>query len=77
MALTPRLPPPFSRFLRGGIGMTTVVDERRRVLGIFTDGDLRRAFEKDIDLGTDRRRRVMTAKPRTIGPDALRSKPSK
>ena len=56
---------------RGGIGMTTVVDERRRVLGIFTDGDLRRAFEKDIDLRALTVADVMTAKPRTIGPDKL------
>jgi arabinose-5-phosphate isomerase len=29
---------------RGGIGMTAVVDPQRRVIGIVTDGDLRRAF---------------------------------
>ncbi len=56
---------------RGGIGMTAVVDERRRVLGIFTDGDLRRAFEKNIDLRALTVADVMTAKPRTIGPDKL------
>src|SRR4051812_28963567 len=33
---------------RGRIGMTAVVDEARRVLGVFTDGDLRRALEKGV-----------------------------
>jgi arabinose-5-phosphate isomerase len=56
---------------RGGIGMTAVVDNQRRVLGIFTDGDLRRAFEKNLDLRALTVADVMTAKPRTIGPDKL------
>ena len=56
---------------RGGIGMTAVVDGQRRVLGIFTDGDLRRAFEKNIDLRALTVADVMTARPRTIGPDKL------
>ena len=56
---------------RGGIGMTAVVDEQNRVVGIFTDGDVRRAFEKNLDLRALTTREVMTAKPRTIGPDKL------
>ena len=35
---------------RGGIGMTVVVSPERRVLGIFTDGDLRRAIVSGLDL---------------------------
>ena len=62
---------------RGGIGMTAVVDERRRVLGIFTDGDLRRAFEKDIDLRALTVADVMTAKPAPSVRTSSRSKPSK
>ena len=41
------------------------------MLGIFTDGDLRRAFEKRIDLQVARIDSVMQAGPRTSGPDRL------
>ena len=56
---------------RGGLGMTAVVDARRRVRGIFTDGDLRRALKKAASLKATRISRVMTPEPRTIAPDAL------
>ncbi|MFC5302378.1 KpsF/GutQ family sugar-phosphate isomerase [Azospira restricta] len=56
---------------KGGIGMTAVVDAERRVVGIFTDGDLRRAFEKDLDLRALKVADVMTRNPRSIGPDKL------
>ena len=56
---------------KGGIGMTTVVTPDRHVVGIFTDGDLRRAFEKNIDLRPLAVSDVMTTHPRTIGPDKL------
>ncbi len=56
---------------KGGIGMTAVVDEAQRVVGIFTDGDLRRAFEKDLDLRALKVADVMTKNPRSIGPDKL------
>jgi arabinose-5-phosphate isomerase len=54
-----------------GLGMTAVVDEAERVRGVFTDGDLRRALEKKLDIlsiGVDQ---VMTPNPKTIGPDQL------
>jgi len=56
---------------RGGLGLVAVTGDGGRVLGIFTDGDLRRAFEKRIDLQTARIESVMHAGPRTIGPDRL------
>lgn len=56
---------------RGGIGMTAVIDDEQRVIGIFTDGDLRRAFEKKIELLTLTVGDVMTARPRTIRPEKL------
>src|SRR3954463_6902852 len=56
---------------RGRLGMTAVVDSERRVHGIFTDGDLRRALEKGIDLAGATVGEVMTRKPRTLGPEAL------
>ncbi|HYE37905.1 KpsF/GutQ family sugar-phosphate isomerase [Methylocaldum sp.] len=42
------------------LGMTAVVDNDRRVLGIFTDGDLRRLFEKAGDIHTTPIKEVMT-----------------
>ena len=56
---------------RGGLGLVAVVGDDGQVLGIFTDGDLRRAFEKRIDLRSARIDSVMHAGPRTIGPDRL------
>jgi arabinose-5-phosphate isomerase len=59
------------RMSRGGLGLVVVVDREHRPLGIFTDGDLRRAFEKDIDLRQARIDSVMHPAPRTIQPDRL------
>jgi arabinose-5-phosphate isomerase len=56
---------------RGGMGMTAVVTEKLAVVGIFTDGDLRRAMEKLTDMKGTPVTRVMTHNPRTIGPDRL------
>ena len=56
---------------RGRIGMTAVVDEARRVRGIFTDGDLRRALEKGVDFARVSVDQVMTPGPRTMRPEAL------
>jgi arabinose-5-phosphate isomerase len=54
-----------------GLGMTVVVDADERVLGVFTDGDLRRALESQIDVHTTTMGAVMTANPKTIGPREL------
>jgi len=56
---------------RKGLGMTVVVDSDDLILGIFTDGDLRRAFDKQIDVHNTPMRAVMTANCKTIGPRAL------
>ncbi len=56
---------------RGGMGMTAVVDGRRRVKGIFTDGDLRRSIARLARRGRLRIDRLMTREPRTIRPGAL------
>lgn len=49
----------------GRLGMTVVVDDEDRVVGIFTDGDLRRGLEKGIDLATPMRE-IMTTAPRRV-----------
>ncbi len=57
---------------RGRLGMTAVIDAGRRVLGIFTDGDLRRVLENTTtDVNATRIGEVMTRSPRTIAPQAL------
>lgn len=56
---------------RKGMGMTAVVDEARRLIGIFTDGDLRRSIERDTDLRRTTVETVMTHGPRTVTPGAL------
>lgn len=56
---------------RGGLGLVAICTPDRRVEGIFTDGDLRRAFEKRIDLQNAPISQVMHAAPHTIGPDRM------
>ncbi len=54
-----------------GLGASAVVDAQQHVLGIFTDGDLRRMIEKGLDLRNITAQEVMHAKPRTISLGAL------
>ena len=54
-----------------GLGATSVVDGDGRVLGIFTDGDLRRLIEKGVDLRQLRAREVMHPGPKTMRDNAL------
>jgi arabinose-5-phosphate isomerase len=54
-----------------GLGATSVTDAEGRVLGVFTDGDLRRLIEKGADLRSLKARDVMHANPHTIGLGAL------
>ena len=54
-----------------GLGASAVTDAQQRVLGIFTDGDLRRLIEKGVDLRATRAADVMHASPRTLSADAL------
>ncbi|CAE6890765.1 sugar phosphate isomerase involved in capsule formation [Vibrio sp. B1REV9] len=54
-----------------GLGMTAIVDEHDAMLGIFTDGDLRRTLDKRIDIHTTRIGEVMTQNPTTAHPEML------
>ena len=56
---------------RKRLGMTAIVDTAQHVLGIYTDGDLRRTLEKRLDFSTTPVSDVMSRKPRSIGPEAL------
>lgn len=54
-----------------GLGMTVIVDGNNRIVGVFTDGDLRRALDGQVDLHTTTMRQVMTPNGKTIGPREL------
>ena len=54
-----------------GLGTTAIVDTDNRVLGIFTDGDVRRALDGGIDVHSATVGSAMTRGGRTIGPEAL------
>ena len=54
-----------------GLGMTAVVDAHGKVVGVFTDGDLRRALENALDLNHAQVRDLMTKNPKTISKDEL------
>lgn len=56
---------------RSGLGMTAVVDDEHRVIGIFTDGDLRRALDRKVDVHQARISESMTEDCTTIAPDVL------
>ena len=56
---------------RKGLGMTAVTDTQQRVAGIFTDGDLRRALDKRIDVHSASIDDVMTRQCTTVAADAL------
>jgi len=56
---------------RKGLGMTAIVDDDMRVLGVFTDGDLRRALDGARDLRTTRMDQVMSRHAKTVRPATL------
>jgi arabinose-5-phosphate isomerase len=53
------------------LGTTAVTGENNRLLGIITDGDLRRMLEKNIPLDSVTAKEIMTLHPKTITADAL------
>ncbi|HEX2666974.1 MAG TPA: KpsF/GutQ family sugar-phosphate isomerase [Gammaproteobacteria bacterium] len=56
---------------RKGLGMTAIVDKAGHVAGIFTDGDLRRTLDKQVDLHKAKVDEVMTRNCTTVAPEAL------
>ena len=61
---------------RKGLGMTTIVDAGDHVLGVFTDGDLRRALDRQVDIHRTRMSEIMTvggkvAEPRMLAAEAV------
>jgi len=56
---------------RKGLGMTTVVDSSGALIGVFTDGDLRRSLDKNVDVHTTAIEQLMTRNGKTIRADQL------
>ena len=56
---------------RKGLGMTVIVDDGERILGVFTDGDLRRAVDRRIDIHAASMSEVMTSPCKSISPEDL------
>lgn len=56
---------------RKGLGMTTILDASRVLLGVFTDGDLRRILGQPLDLQTATMGSLMNRQPRSIRPRML------
>lgn len=56
---------------RTRLGVTAVTDDAHRLLGIITDGDLRRMLEKNNRLDGVTAKDIMTVNPKTIGADEL------
>lgn len=54
-----------------GLGMTAVLDSSQRLVGIITDGDLRRALDRNLDFYTTAPEELMTPDPYTIRPEEL------
>ncbi len=57
-----------------GLGMTTVVNNKGQLQGIYTDGDLRRSLQKNLDLSTTSIVDEMTSECHTVDPDILAAK---
>jgi arabinose-5-phosphate isomerase len=54
-----------------GLGMTTIIDAQNKVVGIFTDGDLRRLLDKPFDVHRTRMGEIMKKNPKTVKPRML------
>jgi len=54
-----------------GLGMTVIVDADQSVLGVYTDGDLRRTLDKNIDIHTAKIADVMTKNCKTLRENIL------
>lgn len=54
-----------------GLGMTAVVDEKQHILGVFTDGDLRRVLSQEINIHTEKLSDYMTRQCKTGSAEML------
>lgn len=54
-----------------GFGMTAIVDDQQRLVGVFTDGDLRRMVDQGVDIDSSTMQQVMSVQPKTVRGDIL------
>lgn len=54
-----------------GFGMTTVIDAQHKLVGIYTDGDLRRSVDQGVDINNARMSELMNRKPKTVSDNML------
>ena len=54
-----------------GFGMTTIISKDKTLIGVFTDGDLRRAIDQKVNITTTTMAAVMSPHPKTINKDML------
>ncbi|MDG2145931.1 MAG: CBS domain-containing protein, partial [Porticoccaceae bacterium] len=54
-----------------GLGMTTIMSDDAKLVGIFTDGDLRRIIDLKVDFATTSVSDVMSADPKTVPQNML------
>lgn len=73
----PSIPPevPLEKALleisKKGMGMAAIIDERGQVIGVYTDGDLRRSLDNKVDIHNTQIGEIMTHPCRTASPDML------
>ncbi|WP_045857309.1 KpsF/GutQ family sugar-phosphate isomerase [Teredinibacter purpureus] len=60
-----------SEMSKKSFGMTTIIDAAGTLVGVFTDGDLRRCLDNNIDVKTSTIDEVMSLNPLTVAPTAL------
>ncbi len=65
------LPQTLIEMTQKGLGITTVINKENKLTGVFTDGDLRRAIDKSIDINHALIKDVMSPNPSTIMPNML------
>ena len=58
------------------LGMTTVINRQGELVGIFTDGDLRRTLDSQADIHATRIESIMASKPKTIDAHELDAQPT-
>jgi len=71
VGLQTRLPDGMLEMTTKGLGMTSICADDGRLLGIFTDGDLRRTLDQGIDIHKATMEQVMTTACKTVTPDML------
>ncbi|MET0917424.1 MAG: KpsF/GutQ family sugar-phosphate isomerase, partial [Burkholderiales bacterium] len=71
IAATATLADAILEITRKGMGMTTILDNKGKLAGIYTDGDLRRSLQQHVDFTTTPVSEVMSRKPHTVRADHL------